>query len=203
MLYALKSSGSTGVKAAGESGDEAELVAQAQSDPRAFAPLYARYFRPVYRYCLRSLGDEEAAADTTAQDFARALAALPRYRDGSFRSWLFAIAHNAIVDATRRRRPSAPLDAATTVPDPSASPEEQALSAEDRRSIKVLLGQLSPDQRQVVELRLAGLTGQEIADALGRSLPAVKSTQFRAYTRLRRLIAFADDGRTETTDASR
>ena len=37
--------------------------------------------------------------------FLRALAALPSYRAGSFRSWLFTIAHNVITDALRRRRP--------------------------------------------------------------------------------------------------
>jgi hypothetical protein len=29
--------------------EDARLVALAKSDPRAFAPLYARYFDPVYR----------------------------------------------------------------------------------------------------------------------------------------------------------
>jgi hypothetical protein len=40
--------------------DERTVVAQAQRDPRAFAPLYAALFDPVYRYCLRCLGDREA-----------------------------------------------------------------------------------------------------------------------------------------------
>src|SRR5687768_11853835 len=79
--------------------EDARMVALAKRDPRAFAPLYDRYFDPVYRYCYRRLGDGETAADATAQVFAKALAALPRYREDapSFRSWLFAIAHNVIV----------------------------------------------------------------------------------------------------------
>ncbi len=85
-------------------GDEAELVARAQREPQAFAPLYARYAEPVYRYCYRRLGSPEAAADATSQTFAQALAALPRYRAGSFRAWLFAIAANVVADAHRRRR---------------------------------------------------------------------------------------------------
>lgn len=196
MINALQASNSAHVEPEAEGDDEAALIAQAQADPAAFAPLYARYFDPVYRYCLRCLGDQEAAADTTAHVFAQALSALPRYRAGSFRSWLFAIAHNAIVDAARRRKPQASLDAAMAVADPAATPEERALSEEDRSSLAALLARLSPDQRQVVELRLAGLNGQEIAGALGRSLTAVKSTQFRAYARLRQLIAF-DEGQTE------
>src|SRR5215213_5589126 len=70
--------------------DDAWVVRQAKSDPRAFAPLYSRYFDPVYRYCYRRLGHPEAAADATSQIFAKALAALPGYREEapSFRSWL-------------------------------------------------------------------------------------------------------------------
>jgi hypothetical protein len=43
--------------------DEAALVARAQADRHAFAPLYARYLDPVYRYCYRRLGSKEAAED--------------------------------------------------------------------------------------------------------------------------------------------
>ena len=88
---------------------DARVVALAKSDPRAFAPLYARYFDPVYRYCYRRLGNPEAAADATSHVFAKALAALPGYREDapSFRSWLFAIAHNVISDDLRARRPVA------------------------------------------------------------------------------------------------
>lgn len=83
--------------------DDAWLVAEAKQDPHAFAPLYTRYFDLVYRYGVRRLGVTEAAADATGQVFAKALAALPRYRDDapSFRSWLFAIAHNVIIDGGR------------------------------------------------------------------------------------------------------
>ena len=41
------------------------------------------------------------------------------------------------------------------------------------------------DQREVIELRLAGLTGREIAEAMERSVDAVKMLQLRAMKRLR------------------
>jgi RNA polymerase sigma-70 factor (ECF subfamily) len=167
--------------------DDARQVALAKTDPRAFAPLYARYFDPVYRYCYRRLGHPEAAADATAQVFAKVLAALPRYREDapSFRSWLFAIAHNVITDDLRARRPVAPLDAAAHVAASGPSPEELVLSGETDGMVRALLLRLPPDQRQVLELRLAGLTGPEIAAALGRSHGAVKIAQVRAFARLR------------------
>jgi RNA polymerase sigma-70 factor (ECF subfamily) len=171
--------------------EDARLVVLAKRDPRAFAPLYARYFDPIYRYCYRRLGHPEAAADAAGQVFAKALAALPGYREEapSFRSWLFAIAHNVITDDLRARRPVAPMDAATHVAESGPTPEEEVLSDEAGCLVRALLATLPPDQRQILELRLAGLTGPEIAVALGRSLGSVKIAQVRAFARLREQLA--------------
>jgi RNA polymerase sigma-70 factor (ECF subfamily) len=78
--------------------DDDALVARAREDRRAFAPLYERYFDAVYRYCYHRLGNWTDAEDATSLVFANALGALPRFRDhaGSFRSWLFTIAHNVV-----------------------------------------------------------------------------------------------------------
>jgi RNA polymerase sigma-70 factor (ECF subfamily) len=167
--------------------EDARLVALAKTDPRAFAPLYARYFDPVYRYCYRRLGHAEAAADAAAQVFAKALAGLSSYHEDapSFRSWLFAIAHNVITDELRARRPVAPMAAAAHVAASDLSPEEVVLTNEAGYTVRALLTLLPSDQRQILELRLAGLTGPEIAATLGRSLGAVKIAQVRAFARLR------------------
>ena len=74
-----------------------DLVALAQGGEReAFAALYDRYLPRVHGYCYRMLGTREAAEDANTEIFMRALAALPAYRAGEFRSWLFAIAHNVV-----------------------------------------------------------------------------------------------------------
>jgi RNA polymerase sigma-70 factor (ECF subfamily) len=161
------------------------IVARARADPRAFAPLYDRYLDAVYRYCYRRLGNREAAEDATSAIFARALAALPNYRDGSFRAWLFVIAHNIVIDTHRRRRPEQPLADTFEPVDREPTPEEAALASDARQSVRALLEVLPVDQRRVLELRLAGLTGAEIARVLNRSVAAVKMLQLRAMTRLR------------------
>jgi len=180
--------------AAAEDADRV-LVERARRDRAAFAPLYDRYFDPVYRYCHRRLGHPEDAADATSLVFARALAALPRYQqreEHSFRSWIFAIAHNVVTDGyrARGRRAEAPIEAAGHLPDGSrgAAPEEAAMAAEARSILLAALDQLSVDQRRIVELRLAGLTGPEIAGVLGRSVGAVKIAQHRAYGKLRVIL---------------
>jgi len=113
---------------------------------------------------------------------------MPGYRGRSFRAWLFSIAHNTVIDLWRRQRPERPLDDAFHTPDTGPSPEEFALAGEARHTLRTYLVQLSPDQRTVVELRLAGLTGAEIAAVLGRSEGAVKLLHFRAINRLRALF---------------
>jgi RNA polymerase sigma-70 factor (ECF subfamily) len=184
---------------------DAWLVVAAKADPRAFAPLYDRYFDPVYRYCYRRLGHPEAAADATGQIFVKALGALPGYRDDavSFRSWLFAIAHNVLVDEIRRHHPIFPLDEAATLPDAGPSPEAEVLTAETRSTIRVLLAQLPPDQQSVMELRLAGLTGPEIAEALGRTLGSIKIAQVRAIARLRTALGVMAAPGEEASDGER
>lgn len=172
---------------------EAAEIARARRDPAAFAPLYERYADPIYGYCLRRTSDPEQAADLTAQIFTRALAAMPRYADrgGTFRSWLFSIAHNLLVDTYRMQRDITSLDEGTLrlqIAHTDHGPEHLALQGELRRAFRSAMQELTESQREVVELRLAGLTGPEIALVLNMKIAAVKSVQFRAYTRLRELL---------------
>lgn len=167
--------------------DDQTLALRAAREPAAFAPLYQRYVRPIYGYCYQRLGSRELAEDATSQTFAKALAALPRYRNDAFRAWLFTIAHHTVADVYRRR-PTASLEAAAAVPDPYPSPEEQALRADADRGVQRLIALLTPEQRDVVELRLAGLGGAEIAAVLGRRQGAIRGTEFRAYKRLRAVL---------------
>ncbi len=166
-------------------GDNALIVA-AQADRRAFAPLYERYVTAIYRYCFHRLGNRDAAEDATSLIFTKALTALPRFTPGggSFRSWLFVIAYTMVADDFRHARPTVPLpeiDLAATTPGPEAAAIEEIQQAELHR----LLADLPDGQRQVLELRLSGLSSPEVARLLGRSPTAIRSLQFRAVERLR------------------
>ena len=115
--------------------DERAQIALAQGNPQAFAPLYARYFDPVHRYCYRRLRDPERAADATSQIFLKALASLPGYRGGSFRSWLFAIAHNVVIDTIRQTKPQSMLPDEWDLPDDQPTPEQRTILEDDRRRL--------------------------------------------------------------------
>lgn len=179
--------------------DDEVLVVRARDDPRDFAPLYARYVDPVYRYCHRRLGNRESAEDATSLVFVKAIAALPGYRPGggTFRSWLFAIAHNVIADDLSARRPARPLVAAVDLTGPDPGPEATALQNETGQTVHDLLARLPPDQAHLVALRLSGLTAVEIAHVLGSNPGAVRVAHHRAVARLRALLG----ERKETIDA--
>lgn len=190
---------------------DAALVAAALRDLRAFDALYERYFDPIHAYCSRRLTPDDAA-DATSQTFINVLHGLSRYRfdpnrpGSSFRSWLFSIAHNVVIDVYRhrgaRREVHAPFDDDTTLADPvmrlpdtGPSPEEIVIAAESRNLLARLLVLLPERQRVVIEFRLAGLAHAEIAGALGLSSTAVRSAQLRGFRTLRVLLQDHDPDR--------
>lgn len=174
------------------SADDADLVAAAQIDRLAFAPLYERYRDDLLRYCYYCLGDWDDASDATQQIFTNVLAALPRFVDhgASFRPWLFRIAHNEVLSRQQRqaRRPQNHLTDAADLADLAPSPEDLAIAADDHQRLWLLLRHLPSDRQRVCELRFAGLTDREIATALGKSQGAVRTAQSRAVAQLRELM---------------
>lgn len=176
-----------------ESDRELAIIAAAKQDPHAFAPLYRHYVGLVYHYALGRLRDPHRAEDATSQTFTRALQALPSFNperrpDGTtFRSWLMTIARNTVIDASRRHRPTDSLDHARPV-SREPGPEQTAVASDQRDHIHAAIARLPETQRQIVELRLVGLRGAEIADVLGMSAGAVKTANYRAFGRLRETL---------------
>lgn len=180
--------------------DDLRLMRLAQANLSEFARIYDKYVDAIYAYCRRRLDTVPLAEDATSQTFTKALAAAPGFREGSgtVRSWLFAIAHNVVLDQIRwlNRRAIRPLDEALDLIDEAPSPEAAALASEAHRELAGALAWLTDEQRQVVELRLAGLSGPEIAEVLEISHTAVRALQRRALLRLRgALCGVEKDGR--------
>jgi RNA polymerase sigma-70 factor, ECF subfamily len=168
----------------------------ARTDQEAFAAVYRRHFAGIYGYCYRELGSAERAEDATQQVFAQALGSLPRYEEqGRFRSWLYAIAYHVIHAQRGADHLDGSLDDVAEVADPGRSPEEQVLGALDRDALRDAIGHLPRDQRRVVELRVAGLKGREIATELGRSHEAVRMLQHRALDQLASALMSPDQSR--------
>ena len=130
----------------------------------------------------------EAAEDATSLVFTKALEGLSRVRTNDTRAWLFGIAHHVVADSYRRTRSDVTLEQAEGLSSPDRL-DEIALIALDLTALHRALDVLTSDQRRVVELRLAGLTGPEIRRALGKSRSWVDTTQFRAIQKLRAALS--------------
>jgi DNA-directed RNA polymerase specialized sigma24 family protein len=97
-----------------------------------------------------------------------------------------------VTDLHRRRKPNLDIEKALDVDSREPGPEELFISAETHLLVQAMIERLTLEQQRIVALRLAGLTGPEIAVITGRDPQAVKSMQFRAYARLRRWLG--DEG---------
>jgi RNA polymerase sigma factor (sigma-70 family) len=110
-----------------------------------------------------------------------------------FRTWVFTIAHHRVLDARRRqlRRPVHPapdgvLERAGDVGDV----EDEAMTGLTVARVRQLVGRLSPDQQDVLLLRLFGdLTVPEIAAIVGKRPGAVKALLRRGLGSLRKEIS--------------
>ncbi len=140
--------------------DDDLLARAAGGDGEAFAALYRRYLPGVLAFMARRTRDAEASADLTAEVFAAALLAAPRYepRDGSAAGWIFGIARNKLLESRRRghvqnearlrlRLEPAELD------DAALERVEALLSPAGARAA---LRRLPPEQREAVTARVVG-----------------------------------------------
>jgi RNA polymerase sigma-70 factor (ECF subfamily) len=173
---------------------EQALLQQARRlEEAALAEIFDAYYLPLYRYIYNSVRHVEAAEDLTAEVFHRLLKHLADGRGPRrhLKPWLFRVAHNIIVDDSRRQthRAHQPLD--ERLPQPDTLPvEEQAslslLSAEARRALEGLTAK----QRAVIVLKyLIGMDNAEVAQTLTLPVGAVKSLQHRGLASMRRALS--------------
>jgi len=168
-----------------------QVLAAAQADaPWAYRRLFAWLGRPVAGY-LRGQGADDP--DGLANDvFLRAFTNLAGFQGGEerFRSWIFTIAHHVLIDDRRRaaRRPPRAGWPVTERPG-AASTEGDALARLGTRQVEELLAELTPDQRDVLLLRIvADLTVEQVAETLGKAPGAIKALQRRGLATLRRRL---------------
>jgi RNA polymerase sigma-70 factor (ECF subfamily) len=185
--------------------DEQFLVAAAQQDPSRFAELYESNFDRVYAYVSRRVLHRHDAEDLTAEVFHAALRDLARFewRGLPFAAWLMGIAAHLLADRWRQAAKwpeisTNDLERGDTSPDSidSAIIDPKSIGAritdpkiEERAMLYQLVGELAPDQRQVILRRFVDQKSvREIASELGRSEGAIKQLQFRALQNLRMRI---------------
>ena len=174
----------------------ADLAAARLREPAALTRIYTAYAPALFRFFMASVGDRHLAEDLTGTTFVSAIESLPRFRGPveALGGWLFQIARHDLYDH-RRRQARARMEPLEDNLDEAAvlagaeDPEELAIARLEGGRVLAALGDLSPDQREVLLLRMAaGLTAPEVADILGKTTGAVKALQHRGLASLARVL---------------
>jgi RNA polymerase sigma-70 factor (ECF subfamily) len=172
--------------------EESEWIMQSKKDPAAFRPLYLRYFRSVYLFMLRRVGDKELSADLTQQVFLKALLHIPRYelRGIPFSVWLFKIALNHLNEYYRKSK-----QARTVVLDEAGLETLfEEITADQRlenleQQLPAILQKLSLPDLQLIELRyFENRSFYEIGQLLGITENYAKVRTYRALDRMKKLF---------------
>lgn len=178
--------------------DEHLLVNAAKGgDVAAFEELVNRYESKILRLTKNITGNREDAEDAMQDAFLKAYAHLDGFQqDSRFYTWLVRIAANEALMRLRKRRPGQvsldePVEGDTDLmprelEDWRPNPEREYAQAELQALMGEVMEKLEPEYRVVLALRdIEELSTQETADALGISVPNVKSRLLRARLKLR------------------
>lgn len=179
--------------------EETALVAKAQAgDAQAFTDLVNRYERKIYRIAKHITQNDEDAEDVLQETFLKAYEHLAGFQGNSkFYTWIVRIAVNESLMKLRKRKGdrTVPLDEPMDTGEEMVTREiavwednpEQRYSREEMQEIlDRAVESLKPDFRTVFTLRdIEELSTEETAEALGISVPAVKSRLLRARLALR------------------
>jgi RNA polymerase sigma-70 factor, ECF subfamily len=181
--------------------DEPVLVAAAKSgDVAAFETLVGRYERKIFRLTQNITQNREDAEDAMQEAFLKAFEHLQNFEGNSrFYTWLVRIAVNQALMKLRKRRPnvvSLDEDVDTgedmvprDVEDWGPSPADRYAQSELADILAKTIGDLDPSFRIVFQLRdIEELSTEETAEALGLTVPAVKSRLLRARLKLRHAL---------------
>ena len=172
-----------------ENGDAA-VVVRSFAHPELFAELYHRYAADIHRFCGRRLGDG-AADDVTTETFLTAFRTRRRFDTdrASARSWLYGIAAE-LIDRRCRTEVQALEALAATGYNPVA--ESRADGALRAPLAAALAGLSTGDRHAVLLVGWADLGDQDVAEALGIDVVAVRNRLARARRTLRAALGYDD-----------
>jgi len=194
-----------------KSTDDAALLARIREDaPGAFDEFVARFGGRIYAFGMKFCGEREDAKDVLQDTLFQAYRSLRQLEHAeALTSWLYRVAANACLMIRRKGKfeperevsleellPGPQEDLKHQIPDPSALPDEEAARAETKARVQKAIGDLPAPYRIVLVMRdMEQLTTQEVADALGLEISAVKMRLHRARLMVRKSLAasFAGD----------
>lgn len=189
------------VELAGRMASEKDLDlirAVATGDQRAFVRFYDRYRRKIARFVSRLTWRTDVVEETVNDTMVAIWQGAGNFRGGSrVSTWVMGIAYRTALKRLRHlgRRPEEELTDRSTPPVVTERPDDALARAQGSARIRVVLTQLSPEHRAVIELTFYNdCSYQEIAVIVGCPENTVKTRMFHARRRLRRLLGAPELG---------
>ena len=183
--------------------DRADMIRLAAGHNATLNDLMERHAGKLFNYLVRSLQNEEDAADAAQETFVRVFQNRTRFDVRQrFSTWLYAIATNLVKDRYRHRsrHPQVSLDAENeatgedfreSVPEQKPTPSESLQGTERAEAIRKAVGQLPEELRAPLILsEYEELSHAEIGAVLNCSAKAVETRIYRARKQLREKLGW-------------
>lgn len=170
-----------------------------QGNEKAFAKLMNRYRDSIYFMLLKMVNNPVDAEDLTIEAFGKAFRNLESYTPKfAFSTWLFKIATNNCVDFIRKKQLSpTPFDhlqdnldnVTVNIQSDLPDPEESLINHQKIAALKIIVSQLKPRYKSLIELRYyKEYSYEEISSELNLPIGTVKAQLFRAKTLLYNIL---------------
>jgi RNA polymerase sigma-70 factor (ECF subfamily) len=173
---------------------ELAIVEAAKADPSKFGALYEKYYRQVFVFVFRRVGDEEQSGDIVANTFLKAMLALPKYiyRGVPFSAFLFRIASNEVNMFFRKTKRERVVSLDKSDLGKMIAESGESDSADTQKLLLKALGTLSGDDMQLIELRFFEKRAfNEIGEIIGITENNAKVKTYRILDKLKQLLTRA------------
>jgi RNA polymerase sigma-70 factor (ECF subfamily) len=180
--------------------DEELMQLVREGDAGAFEVIFDRHSGAAFSLAYRMCGRQAMAEDVVQEAFVSLWRSVARYdaARGSVRTWVLSVVRNRAIDAFRREAIKGGRDVheegvAERVPAPELT-DAEVERRDEARQIRRALGELPPDQRQVIELAFfGGFSHSQIADMLALPSGTVKGRMRLGLTKMRLALGDASE----------
>jgi RNA polymerase sigma-70 factor, ECF subfamily len=184
----------------GDTRDEDLIAAYNRGSPQALDELVERYKRPLFNFLVRMTKCEAEAEEIFQNTWMRVITKAHGFKGDRFKSWLFKIGYNLVIDWSRREKKQVSMDAplgggeneatlGDRIKTPEPGPDMRANSRDLGKAIELALAQLPAEQREVFTLRMeADMAFKDIAKLQRVSLNTALSRMHYALDKMRLLL---------------
>jgi RNA polymerase sigma-70 factor (ECF subfamily) len=174
-----------------EQEEEQQWIAKAKENPTHFGVLYKKYYLQIFRFVLKRLGDEVAAAEVVSDIFVKALQSIHKYenRGFPFSAWLFQIARNEVNLSFRKEKYNRTV---TVASEDLFQVLEEMEDDSNEENVQLLLKgmkSLKPEELELLEMRyFERRPFKEVSEILEITESSAKVRMHRVMQKLKEII---------------